>query len=157
MAYALDPLLKIRIMREDKAGAELTAARRASAEAERSLEERRRELDEYLLTRDERRDRIYAAIIGRTVGRDAIDLATEGVSRIDEEGVLKEDNVRRAESDLAARREAESAARADFGLATRNRMKIDELKADWAAGEALESERRAEGELEDFTVKKEEI
>ncbi len=157
MAYALDPLLKIRVMREDRAGAALTAARRATRAAEDALAARQRDLDEYMLTKDERRDRIYDAIIGRAVTRDAIDLAAEGVSRIDQEGVLKADNVKRAESDLAARRNDESAARADFSLATRNRMKIDELKADWAASEAKESERRAETELEDFTVKKEAI
>lgn len=157
MAYALDPLLKIRVMREDRAGAALTAARRATRAAEDALAARQRDLDEYMLTKDERRDRIYDAIIGRAVTRDAIDLAAEGVSRIDQEGVLKADNVKRAESDLAARRNDESAARADFSLATRNRMKIDELKTDWAVSEAKEAERRAETELEDFVVKKEEI
>lgn len=157
MGYALEPLLSIRRMREDRAAGELTAARRAVAAAEDALAARRRDLAEFEKTKDERRDRIYAAIIGRTVSRETIDIASEGVSRIDEEGVLKADNVKRAESDVEARRRDESAARANYSLAGRNRMKIDEHKAVWLKEEAFEQERRAEGELEDFVVRKEEI
>ena len=84
-------------MREDRATGELTAARRALAEAEEALAARQRDLAEYEDTKEERRDRIYDAIIGREVSRDQIDIANEGVARIDEEGVLKADNVKRAE------------------------------------------------------------
>ena len=38
MSYFLQPLLRIRAMREDRAAGELTVARRAVAEAERKLE-----------------------------------------------------------------------------------------------------------------------
>ena len=98
MPYALQPLLVIRETREDRARGELTAARRAVVEAEEALADRQRELAEFEETKEERRDRIYATIIGRTVSRDQIDLANEGVARIDEEGVLKADN--REESEL---------------------------------------------------------
>ena len=145
MAYALQPLLRIRMMREDRASGELVAAKRALASAEESLAARRRDLAAYEETREERRDRIYAAIMGRAVSREQLDLANEGVARIDEEGVLKADNVKRAE------------ARANLNLATKNRMKINEHKSVWLAEEAREQEARAEGELEDFTVRKDEI
>ena len=52
---------------------------------------------------------------------------------------------------------AAEAARANFVLATKNRMKIDEHRAVWIKDEAAEQEARAEGELEDFIVRKEEI
>ena len=97
MSYILQPLLRIRTMREDRATGELTAARQALAAAQEALAARQRDLAEWESTKEERRDRIYDAIIGRKVSRDQIDLATEGVSRIDEEGVLKADNVKRAE------------------------------------------------------------
>lgn len=157
MAYALQPLLRIRTMREDRASGELTAARRALAAAEDRLADRRRDLATYEATKEERRDRIYDAIIGREVSRDQIDLANEGVARIDEEGVLKADNVKRAESEVKEKETAAAAARANLNLAIKNRMKIDEHRAVWLAEEAKEQEARAEGELEDFTVRKEEI
>ncbi len=157
MAYLLQPLLRIRMMREDRAAGELTAAKQAVAAALEALEERKRELAGYLSTREERRDRIYDAIMGRTVSRDQLDLASEGVARIDEEGVLKEDNVKRADADLRAKENVEASARAAFSLAVKNRMKIDEHKAAWRDMEAAEQERRAESELEDFMVRKLEI
>ena len=144
-------------MREDRASGELTAARQAVRTAEEALESRRRELEEFSRTKDERRDRIYATIMGRAVSREQIDLAQEGVARIDEEGALRTDNVRRAESELKTREEAAETAREAFIAASKNRMKIDEHRAVWVAEEAREQENRAEGELEDFTGRKQDL
>ena len=157
MSYALQPLLRIRTMREDRASGELSAARRELAAAEEALEARKRDLEAYENTKDARRDRIYDAIMGRTVSREQIDLANEGIARIDEEGALKADNVARAEGERRKREEETVAARHNLALATRNRMKIDEHKGVWLAAEAAAEEYRAEGELEDFVVRKPEI
>ena len=157
MAYILQPLLKIRLMREDRASGELTAARQAREAAEEVLEARRQDLVRYEETREERRNRIYDAIIGQTVSRDRLDLAAEGVARIDEEGALKADNVKRAEADVRTRAEQESAARRAYNEATKERMKIDEHRLVWLEAEAAEQETRAEGELEDFVGRKLEI
>ena len=154
MGYALQSLLRIRLMREDRASGELTAARQAVARAQEALAARRQELADYNQTREERRDRIYASVMGRPVTREQLNLAQEGVARIDEEGALRTDNVARAESDLRAREEAEEVARGNFVVASKNRMKIDEHKADWLARDAKEQDARAEGELEDFTGRK---
>jgi len=157
MAYALQPLLNIRAMREDRASGELTAARQAVRKAESDLDERKRELSEFEKTREERRDRIYDAIMGRPVSRDQIDLANEGVARIDEEGALKADNVARARDELKKREDAAETARAAFVAASKNRMKIAEHRSVWVIEEAREQERREDGELEDFTGRKQDI
>ena len=157
MTYALQPLLRIRVTREDRARGELTAARRAVVEAEEALAARQRELAEYEETKEERRDRIYDTIIGRKVTRDQIDLANEGVARIDEEGVLKADNVKRAEAERQTRQAAADTARSVFAQAMKNRMKIDEHRSVWQAEDARAAEAREESELEDFIVRKEEI
>ena len=157
MPYTLQPLLRIRTMREDRASGELVAAKRNLAQAEEALAARQHDLEEWEKTKEERRDRIYDAIIGREVCRDQIDMANEGVARIDEEGVLKADNVKRAEGEVKEKEAAADAARTNLNIAIKNRMKIDEHKAVWLAEEAKEQEARAEGELEDFTVRKEEI
>ena len=157
MSYRLEPLLNIRVMREDRASGELTAAKQAVRKAEESVASRKRELADYERTKEERRDRIYDAIMGHSVSREQIDLANEGVARIDEEGALKLDNVRRAESELAQREAAADEARAVFVAASKNRMKIDEHKAIWLEADAKEQEFRAEGELEDFTGRKQNL
>jgi hypothetical protein len=157
MAYALQSLLRIRALREERAGGELTLARQAVAVARDALTARQRDLADYESTKEERRDRIYETIMGRSVSRDQIDLAQEGVARIDEEGILKTDNVKRAETDLRNRETAAEAAKAVFVAATRNRMKIDEHRQAWLLEEFAAQEHRAEGELEDFTGRKQDL
>ena len=155
--YTLQPLLRIRTMREDRAAGELTAARQALVAAEETLAARRRELEDFEATKDERRDSIYAAVMGRTVSREQLDMVTEGVARIDEEGALKADHVVRADAERQKCEEGVETARVNLNVATKNRMKIDEHRAVWLTEEAKAEEARAEGELEDFTVRKEEI
>ena len=157
MAYTLQPLLSIRLMREDRASGELTAARQAVKVAVDAVEARKKELSDFEKTKEERRDRIYSTIMGRTVSREQIDLANEGVSRIDAEGALRLDNVRQAQSELAKRETAAETARSVFIAASKNRMKIDEHKSVWLAEEAKEAGRRSEGELEDFTGRKQDL
>ena len=157
MSYVLQPLLRIRQMREDRAYGELSVARQAREAAESTLAARRQELVRYEETKEARRDRIYDAIMGRAVSRDQIDLASEGVARIDEEGILKADNVKRAEADVSTCENREREARQTLNRATKERMKIDEHRSVWLVAEAAEQEARAEGELEDFTVRKQEI
>ena len=151
MAYALQSLLRIRTTREDRAGGELVAARRAVAEAAETLSRRQRVLDEYESTKEGRRDRLYDTVIGRAVSREQLDNVKEGVAKIDEEGALKAEDVRRAKEELRAREEGADRARSAFFAAVKSRMKIDEHRADWLSRETKEEERRAEGELEDFT------
>ena len=157
MAYLLQPLLNIRAMREDRASGELTAARRAVRTAEESLDDRKRELADFESTKEERRDRIYDAIMGRPVNRDQIDMAQEGVARIDEEGALRLDNVHQAENELRKKQAEAEAARAVFIAASKNRTKIDEHKSVWLEKEAKEAEARTEIELEDFTGRKQNL
>jgi hypothetical protein len=80
--------------------------------------------------------------------------AQEGVSRIDEEGNLKADNVVRAEDVLKERKKDEASAHDRFVAATKNKMKIEEHHVNWLRMQISESERRQEIELEDFTGKK---
>lgn len=154
MAYALDSLMKIRIRREDTARSELTAARLRMSEAQNELEARKEEFRLYEETKDERRERIFAAILGRTVGADELEMAREGISRIDEEGNLKADNIVRAESILRDREKEVESARDVLVFATKNRMKIEEHRSNWLTISAAEEDYRQEIELEDFIGKK---
>lgn len=154
MGYALESLIKIRVRREDVARGELTVARLKMHQAEEELKARKEELNTYETTKEERRNRIYATIIGRTVNADALELAREGISRIDEEGNLRANNVLQAERILNDREKDVDVARQGLVVATKNRMKIDEHRNDWLKAEAAENDYRQEIELEDFTGKK---
>ena len=154
MAYALQSMLRIRTMREDRASADLAAARQKVRQAAQVLEDRKEELRQFEATKEERRDRIYAAVMGQAITREDLDRVLEGVARIDEEGVLKADNVTMAAGDLKEKEELAEKAREGFVKASKERMKITEHKAMWLADEAKEQEHRQEVELEDFTGKK---
>ncbi len=154
MGYQLEQLLVIRNRREDRARGELQTARQAVSQAEVDLENQRVALKEYEATKEERIDRIYAVIIGQNVKRDDLELAREGVARIDQEGVLKADNVERAKEVLTQKRTAEAEAKTAYILTAKDRSKISEHKAQWQLEEALEVEYRQDIELEDFTGKK---
>ena len=91
MAYALQSMLRIRTMREDRAATELSTAQREVSRAQEALDRCRCDFAEYEATKEERRDKIYEAVLGRAVSMDDLDLAREGVSRIDEEGTVMED------------------------------------------------------------------
>ena len=154
MAYALQSLLRIREMREERAANDLTMARRDVANAERALAERRADLANYEATKEARRNRIFEAIEGRAVTMDELDLVREGIARIDEEGVLKADNVTQAQAELEKRTVVAETTRTAFVAASKNRSKITEHRAIWHLAEAAEAEHRQETELEDFTGKK---
>ncbi len=154
MAYQLEQLLTIRNRREDRARGELQTARQAVSQAQRDLEDRRADLAEFEASKDERRSRIYDTVIGRQVKRDDLELAREGLARIDQEGVLKADNVTRATEVLAQKETAAEEAKAAYILSAKDRSKITEHKADWQREEQRDAEYRQDIELEDFTGKK---
>lgn len=154
MAYALESLITIRTRREDTARGELVAARLKLSQAQQELADRKAELRAYEETRESRRNRIYSTIIGRVVTQTDLEMAREGIARIDEEGNLRANNVLRAEDRVKEREQGVDAARADFVVATKNRMKLDEHRSDWMKTFLKEMDHRQEIELEDFTGKK---
>ena len=154
MSYALESMLKIRAMREDRAGTELTGARRARAAAERVATEKADARVEYEIHRDERRDGIYAAVMGRVVSMDDLDRARAAVSKIDEEGVLLAEAERQAKEELTKRDAAAEAARVAFVSATKEKAKIDQHRLAWEAEDRRMQEMLADAEMEEFTGRK---
>ena len=154
MPYALQPMLCIRVRREDRAATELVAARTAEREAERALEERKEELAEYERTKEERRDRVYDKVMGKPVPREELDLVQEGIAKIDREGAERADAVVRADEERKRKEEAVHVAQGALNLAIKNRMKIEEHRDAWIQEDLKEQERFAEFELEDFTGRK---
>ncbi len=154
MAYLLQSLLNIREMREDRAGKALVAARHSRDLAKTELENRRVKLARYEGEKESRRDKVFAAIIGRAVSRQDIDLAREAVARIDEEGALLKDGVVRAEGELEAKEVEADKANKLFVVATRSHQKIVQHRAIWEAEEKKLAEQAADREMEEFTGRK---
>lgn len=151
MAYVLQSMLKIRVMREDRAGVELTGARRARAAAETVRDEREKALETFEETKEERRDRIYDAVMGRVVTMDDLDGARAAVTRIDEEGVLLEEAERQAQDDLDKKSEEEAASHVRYIAASKKKAKIEQHKLAWMEEDRKMQEMLADAEMEEFT------
>ena len=151
MGYALESMRKIRTMREERAGTELTGARRARAAAERERDEKAEARAQFEATKDVRRDRIYAAVMGRRVTRDDLDRAREAVTRIDEEGMLLEEAERAAQATLETRDREADAAKVRYVAAARNKAKIEQHRHVWEEEDRRLQELRADMEVEEFT------
>ena len=151
MAYALNDMLKIRAMREDRAGTELTGARRARAAAERVRDERAETRRRFDATKDERRERVYDAVMGRVVSMDDLDRARAAVTRIDEEAMLLAEAERHAQDELAKRDRAAEAAHVRFVAASRKKAKIDQHRLAWEQEDRRMQEMRADAEMDEFT------
>ena len=152
--YALQSMLRIREVREDKAQTALAGARRVRFEAERTKAERERDFARFEETKDARRDAIFDTVMNKVVSLEKLDLAEEGVARIDEEGVLLKDNVHQAEAVVREKLKLEEAAHDVYLAAMKNRQKIEEHRAMWEEEDRKDREYRAEMELEDFTGRK---
>ena len=154
MAYALESMLRIRVMREDRAGKDLVAARHAREAAQTELDARKRKLHAYAQTKEERRDRVFDKIIGRPVPRDEIDRVRTAISQIDEEGVLLTDGVRRAEADLETKEQETDKAHGRFVAAVKERAKVSQHREIWMEEDRRMQELRADAEMEEFTGRK---
>lgn len=154
MAYALQSMLRIREMREDKAQTALTVARRIREDAESRRDDRKTDLAKYEETRDERRDAVFDAVMGKVVTMENIEVMQESVARIDEEGVLLRDNLRQAEGVVTEKTDLETQAHDAYNAAQKNKMKIEEHRAMWEEEDRKEREYRADAEMEDFTGRK---
>lgn len=154
MAYPLQSLLKIRVMRQDRAAGVLTHARHVRENAAETLAnktEARMRFDE---TKDARRDRVYETVIGRLVKREALDRAREMVMRIDEEGLLLMEDERKAAEVLEEKKQEESRSHVRYVAATRECTKIDEHRTIWMEEDNRAQERAEDSELEEFTGKR---
>lgn len=154
MSYALESLLKIRVMREDRAGTELTGARRARSSAERALAEKTEACVDFESHKDERRDKIYEAVLGRVVTMDDLDRARDAVSKIDEEGLLLAEAERQAKVVFEKKAEEAEVARVRFVAATKDKTKIDLHRAAWEEEDRKMREIQADAEMEEFSGRK---
>ena len=139
MAYALQSMLKIRGLREERAQAELVQAKAVLAQAERELQARADARVEYETGKEERRDKVYAAVIGRTVKMDDLDRARSAVTLIDEEGILLAEAERKARAVFTEKESAAEAARGVLAMATRNKEKIVQERKNEAFNEVYSS------------------
>lgn len=141
-------------MREDRASTELTAARRSRDAAQVERDRKQQDLDAFNSTKEERRDRIYDAVIGHVVSQDTLDMARDAVTEIDEEGLMLSEARQKAQHVLEQKCNEAETARIKYVDASRNKSKIEMHKTAWEEEDQKEQERREDSEMEEFTGRK---
>jgi len=154
MAYALQSMLKIRGMREDRAQTALAVARHARDVAERVLEERHEKRLAYDETKEPRRTKAYAAVIGRVVSRGDLELVREAVTRIDEEALLLRRDEDQAAEEHKTKEAAAETAHGEYVAAAKEKAKIEEHRRMWEDEDRKQREALADAEMEEFTGRK---
>jgi len=154
MKYVLQPLMVVRVFREDAAANAMIAQRRRVAEAEADLVRRRKDLADYTDWRIVREEELWQTVIGKEVlNKDLDDLKLDlqivwagQVERQEAvflgEKTLEDERARLVETIDAHRK------------AMRSREKLDIHKEMWRTTVLKEAEYAAELELEDFKVRK---
>jgi len=112
---------------------------------------RQKALEDYLVWREKEEDRRYREILGKELSHLELDAFKAGVAALREKDhVLMEavDEARKAEEDAAKSRDK---AAETLKQCRKDKEKIGEHRKIWQAGEARETERREDLEMEEFT------
>jgi len=152
--YPLHDMVFVREHREDKASKAVTAARRVVAEAEQSVKDKQKTLEEYSRWRVAEEERLIMSIMRKPVKLGDITDTRLEISALRERELDYIDQLRKAEGELDRAREDLEKARLAHKKATQDLEKLTEHRELWRHEQALEAERLADLELEDFTAPK---
>lgn len=148
--YPLQDLIFVREHREDKASKAVTAARRVVMEAEQLVAQRQQELEDYKVWRVAEENRLMDSIMLKPVKLgDITDLRLE-IAGMREKELDYIDRLRKAEADLDRAKEQLEEARKAHIRATQELEKLVEHRQIWKREQALEEERLADLEMEDY-------
>ena len=153
MSNVLQPLFRIRKFREENASQEVGRKKRALQEAEHDLEQKRKELSEYIAWRINKEDELYSGVFNKWLKRRNLDDLKQYVATLRNQQVAMEKEVGEAEKRKVEAEEALDAAREVLRKAILDKKKIEEYLKVWKAEMLAEEERKAEKELEDFKKK----
>jgi hypothetical protein len=154
MKYLLQPLLRVRLYREDQAANAMIQQRRRVTAAEIELERRRKDLADYEVWRVRREDEIWQSVIGKEVLNKDLDDLKLDLQIVWAGQVERQEAVFAGEKSLEEERAKLLDAIVAHQRAMRSREKLDIHKEMWRTSVLKEQEYAAELELEDFKVRK---
>lgn len=153
MKYPLQDLLRVRVVRKDKATEEVLKAQRAVAEAMQFLEKKRQELEEFKQWRIDEIDRLYRCIMMKDIRKNAVDDLNFDLANLDNKLLEYRKRVDDATSAVRAAELVLHERQVVLQLKMRELQKIEEHKEIWVKEDKLLEESLQEKELEEFRVK----
>jgi len=151
MRYPLKPLLDVRILREENASAELTAAKRRVTEALQAVEDRKRELVEYVEWRKVEEVRLFDEIKNHEVDSQGLEDHRTMVRNLRTKDAEYEKRVSEAEQDVVKARKAVEKSEKAYRLAVKEKQKIEAHRDLWTEDERKREALAEDAEMEEFT------
>ncbi len=155
MKYPLEDLMFVRQFREDRAATEVTRQRARVLQAQKFVEQRQKELSEYIQWRIRCEQEKYAEIMNQPVLRKALDKVKTEIQ------ILKANEDAFHDAVLQAQKELEEAnVKLENNItvhraATKKTDKLREHRKAWHSEALKEEEASQEKELEDFRTREE--
>lgn len=154
MAYVLQDLLKIRLMREQWAKDALIKAQNILDAAIRKVEEAKKALADYKVWRVGETKRLYAEVMNKQVKRGDIDALKINLANLEKKELDYVQAIENAEEEREKAKEGVEAARKAYNLAQIGVQKLEEHKTTWMVEWTKEQEALVEKEMEDFKALK---
>lgn len=151
--YELEDLLRVRVIRKDRAEKNLKQAKLLLEEAERAVAKARQELEDYKIFVKKEGDRMYNEIIKKSVHRRDIDNLHLKIQVLKNRVFEYERRVEMSIVECNKARENVENKRQELRKAERNVDKIESLKEIWIEEMKKEEERQLDLEMEDLIVK----
>lgn len=151
--YPLEDLRRIRTFREETAANDVIRCRRLVEQAAKLLEERKKQLAEYIEWRIAREEAMYQEIMQQLIQRKDLDELKVNIQILRDKELTYRERVVQAEKELAEAQATWQAAVATHQAAVKARQKLDEHKEMWAREVERELEFKQEIELEDFRTR----
>jgi hypothetical protein len=151
--YPLQDLLRVRIVRSDKAQRELQKAQEQLAELKDRLVKAEKSYADYCIWRAEEEVRRYAAIMKKMVQKGDFDSLRYDLAQFKDEELRKAKQVEDAKIAVSAGEKAVEAARLAQQEAMKAHQKIEEHKAIWTREEQKRQEYLLDIVMEDVRLK----
>ncbi|MBQ3059974.1 MAG: YscO family type III secretion system apparatus protein [Desulfovibrio sp.] len=149
LGYPLQALLNVRHFREEAARKEVRAAEQRHAEALRTLERCKADLERYRLWRPEEENRRYATIMGTAMSIDDMAAFRTALTVLAEGEAERGRAVSQAEEVAAQTMQEVRAAKQAAVLARKDAARIESHREIWLGEAQKQNERREDLELEE--------
>lgn len=150
--YLLQDLLDIRVLREDEAGQRVLREKSHVEQAHRAVEQRTKELSEYIQWRIEKEDAIYTSVIRKPIHLRQLEELRTDISALRENELVKQQKIIEAETALEKARTVLADAHAAQQAAARDLRKIEEHRDIWYEEWFKEQNLIIDREMEDLHV-----
>jgi hypothetical protein len=148
MTYGLEKLLKVRILREDKARHRLARGKAELARAEMQRQEKEKELVDYRHWRRREETRLFGVLRSKHASRHELLLFNDTTNTLRQNQAAKDQQLQQAGRAVQEAEQNLVKARQRYAAANRKKIKIEEHKTIWSEARRLLEERYEEKEME---------